>query len=131
MVNLIYTSNWFRDRQQSLFATFGIKRQHYNILRILKGKHPEALSPGEIKSVMLDKSPDLTRLVDKLYAKGYVKRRLCEHNRRKMDIVITQAGIGLLQKINKQLKTVSNEWKQKLTDKEAEQLSKLLDKIRG
>ena len=131
MVNLVYTSNWFRDRQQSFFAPFGIKQQHYNILRILKGKHPEAISPGEIKEVMLDKAPDLTRLLDNLDALGYVKRNLCEHNRRKMDITLTRSGQSLLQKINKVLEKEANEWKEKLTDKEAEKLSSLLDKLRG
>lgn len=131
MVNLVYTSNWFRDRQQSFFTPFGIKSQHYNILRILKGRHPDASSPGEIKEVMLDKAPDLTRLIDKLNSLGYIKRELCRQNRRKMDVTITRTGLTFLEKINKQLEAEAKSWKDRLTKKEAEQLSSLLDKLRG
>lgn len=130
-VNLIYTSSWFRDTQNTLFKGHRILPQHYNVLRILKGKHPESVSPGTIKEVMLEKNNDVTRLLDKLVIKGLVKRRLCPVNRRKMDINITGKGIRLLQELEAPIKKHLTEMKRKLTDKEAEQLSNLLDKMRG
>lgn len=130
-VNLIYTSSWFRDAQNALFKDHSILPQHYNVLRILKGKHPESVSPGIIKEVMLEKNNDVTRLLDKLVLKGLVKRQLCPVNRRKMDINITEKGIRLLQELDGPLKKHLSEMKKKLTDKEAEQLSNLLDKMRG
>ena len=66
IINLFYTSNHFRDMHSNVFKRFDIQGQHYNVLRILKGKHPQPVSPGYIKEVILDKGADLTRLVDKL-----------------------------------------------------------------
>jgi len=131
MVNLLYTSNWFRDYHHQIFSPFGIKPQHYNILRILKGKHPQPISPGEIKEVMLDKAPDLTRLLDKLEDLRYVDRHLCPVNRRKMDILITKSGKKILNEINKKNKKAMDSWTGRLSEKEAEKLSELLDKFRG
>lgn len=130
-VNLIFTSSWFKDTQNALFRDHNILPQHYNVLRILKGKHPEPVSPGNIKEVLLEKNNDVTRLLDKLVNKGLVKRQLCPLNRRKMDINITEKGLRLLQEMDEPIKKQLAEIKKRLTDKEAEQLSLLLDKLRG
>ena len=130
-VNLIYTNSWFKDLQNALFKDHSILPQHYNVLRILKGRHPEPVSPGTIKEVMLEKNNDVTRLLDKLVTKGLAKRQLCPVNRRKMDINITDKGIKLLLELDEPMKKHLSEMKKKLTEKEAEQLSQLLDKMRG
>jgi len=105
--------------------------QHYNVLRILKGSKPKSISPGEIKEVMLDKSPDLTRLLDKLVQIGLVDRHLCPANRRKMDVIITKKGEALLSKIAVKRQKMQKEERQNITEEEAEQLSDLLDKFRS
>lgn len=130
VINILYTSNWLRDHQKTFFANYDIKSQHYNVLRILKGKHPEAAAPGEIKEVMLDKSPDLTRLLDKLVAQKLVERFMCKENRRKVDVYITDKGIALLSLIAEDMKDVNDLWKSKLSEQEGEILSELLDKLR-
>jgi DNA-binding MarR family transcriptional regulator len=113
------------------FKEVDITFQQYNVLRILRGKFPESLNPGEIKSVMLDKSPDLTRLVDRLLAKELVERGTCEVNRRKIDIKISQKGLDFLKSIDKKVKGVHEAHTLNLTEQEAETLSNLLDKLRG
>lgn len=128
MVNVYYTANWLRDKELPIYKKYGILSQHYNILRILRGKYPEAASPGEIKEVMLDKGRDLTRLVDKLVNLGYVSRKLCSHNRRKMEIMINQAGLDVIDKVSVESSVISKDFN--LTENEAEQLSALLDKFR-
>ena len=130
LVNILYTSSWLRENQKPLFDTFDLKAQHYNVLRILKGRYPKAASPGEIKEVMLDKAPDLTRLIDKLVQMKIVDRNVCPENRRKVDVLINKKGIDLLEIMNKNMKNFEDLFQSKLTDKEAEQLSRLLDKIR-
>ncbi len=130
LVNLIYTSNWLRDLQLKEFSKFSIKPQHYNILRIVKGRSPKPISAGEIKEVMLDKAPDLTRLIDKLVAMKLINRQLCPENRRKMDITITKGGLELLKAIEPSNKRLLKDLRFKVSDKEAEKLSLLLDKIR-
>ena len=116
-VNIFYTANWLRDVGAPIYNKHGILSQHYNILRIVRGSHPKPVSPGYIKDVMLDKGRDLTRLVDKLVKLGYVERSLCESNRRKMEISITESGSKIYAGYN-------------LSDEEALTLSNLLDKVR-
>ena len=128
MVNVYYTANWLRDKELPIYEKYGILSQHYNVLRILRGKYPESASPGEIKKVMLDKGRDLTRLVDKLVKLGYLSRKLCTHNRRKMEIMINQKGLDVIDNISKESSVIFDSFK--LTESEAEQLSELLDKFR-
>mgnify|MGYP000238569141 FL=1 len=128
-VNIIYTANWLRDQNAPVYKTHGILSQHYNILRIVRGSHPKPVTPGYIKEVMLDKGRDLTRLVDKLVKLNYLERRLCEHNRRKMEITITKAGLDLIDVISKDSEPLFKA--QPLTEEESLQLSNLLDKLRG
>lgn len=131
LINLLYTNNWHRDLQQSIFKEFDLQQQHYNILRILKGSHPEPVSPGYIKEVMLDKGTDLTRLLDKLERKSLIVRKLCESNRRKIDITLTDKGLELLGRIKPVFNKLNEEISNNLSEGEAQQLSDLLDKLRG
>lgn len=130
VINILYTANWLRDRQMEVFRAFDILPQHYNVLRIIKGRSPEACSPGEIKEVMLDKGNDVTRLVDKLVKKGFVKRHTCESNRRKIDLYITEKGLTFLKELNDPLKKQLSVMKKQMSEKEAENLSQMLDKMR-
>lgn len=130
LVNLFYTANWLRDRQIRLLKQFDILPQHYNVLRIIRGRDPEPVSPGEIKEVLIDKANDLTRLLDKLEKKGLIRRRLCPVNRRKMDVTLTSKGFKLLEEAAKTMDTLTREMKDKLSDKEAASLGRLLDKMR-
>lgn len=130
IVNLLFTGNWVRDEQILLLKQYDILPQHFNVLRIIKGRHPEPISPGEIKEVLIDKSNDLTRLLDKLERKGLVKRRLCSVNRRKMDVTLSARGIKLIEDTTKSIEPFVKGLKGRITDKEAETLNKLLDKMR-
>lgn len=131
MLNLMYTGNWIRDEQIRQMKPFDILPQHYNALRIIKGKHPQPISPGEIKEVLIDKANDLTRLLDKLEKKGYIKRNLCPSNRRKMDISLTKSGLDLLSTMEQPLEIFNYQIRERITKAEAEQLSNLLENLRG
>jgi len=128
-VNIIYTSNWLRDISLPIYKKHNILSQHYNILRIVNGSFPNSVSPGYIKEVMLDKGRDLTRLVDKLVKLGYVERKLCKDNRRKMKITITQQGSDVINSIGKEINNLYTSYN--LNEEEATQLSNLLDKLRS
>ncbi len=130
MINLFYTSNYFRDAHMQVFSRYEIQGQHFNILRILKGKHPEPVSPGYIKDVMLDKGRDLTRLMDKLVNMGWVSRKICPENKRKMNITLTEPGLELVNKISAQINEMDGALRT-LSDDDYEQLSSFLDKMRG
>jgi len=130
MVNLFYTSNYFRDSHLKIFVKYDIQGQHFNILRILKGKHPEPVSPGYIKEVMLDKGRDLTRLMDKLVKMGWVNRMVCPENKRKMNISLTESGIEMVTKISDEVTEMDGSLKT-LSEGDYALLSSLLDKMRG
>ena len=128
-LNVMYTSNYIRDKTLPFFKDYGILQQHYNVLRIVRGKKGEPVSPGKIIEVMLDKGRDLTRLVDKLVKVGYLERKVCSSNRRKVDIFITEHGLDITSKIERRI----NDWYSQLglSATEAEQLNTLLDKLRS
>ena len=91
LLNIIYTANWITSHQNEFFKSFGISPQQYNILRILKGAD-KALNVQTIKERMLERSPNATRLMDKLCAKNYIERCPSEHDRRVVKIAITKEG---------------------------------------
>ncbi|PZP44969.1 MAG: MarR family transcriptional regulator [Pseudopedobacter saltans] len=130
IVNLIYTHNWLRDGFNTILKPYGLLQQHFNVLRILRGKYPEVMCPGEIKEVMLDKGNDITRLLDKLVSMDLAERSLCETNRRKMDILITKKGLDLIKELSEKFDGRSIGIKERLNEEDAEQLSSLLDKMR-
>lgn len=130
IINLFYTSNHFRDMHSNVFKRFDIQGQHYNVLRILKGKHPQPVSPGYIKEVILDKGADLTRLVDKLVKMGMVYRNICPDNKRKIHLNLTSEGIEKLTEISNSLEYHYDKY-HKLSNEDYTTLSHLLDKMRG
>lgn len=128
IVNILYTANWLQSKQQDTFKPHGITGQQYNILRILKGQHPKTISGTEIKSRMLDKNSDVSRLLDRLEAKNLITKTTCPSDKRASDVNITDTGLAVLKVIDKELKSLSPAIN--LSEQEASQLSDLLDKSR-
>ncbi len=130
MLNIMYTANWLMSEFRDIYKPFGITPQQYNVLRILRGKHPDSVNPSEIKEVMLDKNPDITRLCDRLLAMGLIGRSIDADNRRKMNIVITEQGLLLLSQIQPLL-TERQEAILNRAEIDFALLSDLLDDMRG
>jgi DNA-binding MarR family transcriptional regulator len=126
LLNILYTANWISSYQNEFFKPYGISPQQYNILRILKGAG-EPINVQVVKDRMIERSPNATRLMDKLCAKKYIERLACDHDRRVVKITITKEGNALLDAIPDDL---NKELLKNLSEEEAEQLSNLLDKMR-
>ena len=126
LLNIIYTANWISSKQNTFFKEYGISPQQYNIMRILRGAGT-VLKVQTIKDRMLQRSPNATRMMDKLCDKNLIERVACENDRRVVQVTITEEGLALLSKIDKEYKI---DYLQNLSAKEAAQLSDLLDKIR-
>ena len=129
MVNILYTSSWLYNMNVARMKKHSVTPEQYNVLRILRGSAPKPLMLGDITSRMIDKSSNATRLVEKLRQKGLVDREICKNNRRQVDINITPKGLLIL----KNLDAESDLWikmMQGINKKEAQQLNKLLDKLR-
>ena len=123
LLNIIYTANWITGFQNEFFKGYGISPQQYNILRILRGSG-EPLKVQTIKNRMLERSPNATRLMDKLCAKDLIERLPSVDDRRVVKIAITQKGIDLLKSIPNDL---NKDLIKNLSEEEAGQLSSLLD----
>ena len=130
LVNLLYTNYQISGKMRSHFKQFDITSQQFNILRILRGQHPNPASIGLLKERMLDKSSDVSRIVDRLILKKLIDRTECKTDRRQKDVAITNKGLKLLDVIDSNSKQ-EKEILSNLTSEEVEQLSYLLDKIRG
>lgn len=126
MLNILYTANWITAFQNEFFKQYGISPQQFNILRILKGAG-EPVNVQIIKDRMIERSPNATRLMDKLCAKNFIERIPCEHDRRVVKIAITKKGNALLDVIPDNF---NQELLKNLNEEEAELLSNLLDKMR-
>jgi DNA-binding MarR family transcriptional regulator len=126
-INIQFTSSWLYNQNSLYLKKFDITPEQFNVLRILRGSHPEAMMLADITSRMIDKSSNCTRLVEKLRVKGLVTRKLCEDNRRQVDISLTEKGITLLKKIDMEPMTGIMGV---ITKAEAKELNRILDKLR-
>jgi DNA-binding MarR family transcriptional regulator len=129
VLNLLFTASWLQAKHQQFFKVYGLTSHQFNILRILKGQHPKSLSAKEIKSRMLDKNSDVSRLLSRLLDKGLIQKETCRADKRAADVFITDKGIALLEQINKFQRSLDATLQ--LPDAEAATLSNLLDKSRG
>ncbi len=129
-VNIIFTSGWLQNRHLQIFKRYGMSYQQYNVLRILKGSYPHELSLGQIKSKMLDRMSDTSRIVERLFKAGYLNRTKDNNDRRVAKITISDKGLRLLKDMQKEERNLDQVTTQ-LEDHEAEMLSNLLDKLRG
>ncbi len=128
-VNLIFTSNWLNDQHRSFFKHYDLTRKQFNVLRIVKGAG-EPISTAAIRERLLDKMSDASRVVDRLEKKDLVSKQTCPSDKRLVDIALTKKGGALLEKIAKKDNQLGAVLKN-LSEKEATQLSNLLDKMRG
>jgi len=129
-INLLFTANWLFAKQQEFFKPFGITSQQFNILRILRGQGDKAISGVEIKSRMLDKNSDIPRLLERLIKKNLISKVPSKSDKRAADVKISNEGLALL----KQIDATFDENEKNvlaLSHEEAQQLSALLDKVRG
>lgn len=130
-VNIIFTSAWINQSTATALKPLGLSLQQFNILRILRGR---AGKPATIKLLterMIDKMSNASRLVDKLKEKGLVDRQECPTDRRRVDIVITEKGLEMIERASHAVESVRDENFKSLTDDEADTLSSLLDKLRS
>ena len=128
LVNLRVTSNFVSNRQNNFMADFGLSMPQFNVLRILRGANTH-LSVQVIKERMIEKSPNTTRLMDKLIEKGLIQRTRCSEDKRIVFVEITERGLDVLAQIDGKL-FQEDLMATGLSNEEADQLSDLLDKLR-
>jgi DNA-binding MarR family transcriptional regulator len=125
----MYSSNWITEKLKAVFDNEDTTSQQYNILRILRGAQ-KPLSTLQLRSRMLDKMSDTSRIVDRLVKKEFVKKVASLTDKRLVDISITNKGLNLLKKLDGN-EILNGGFCKTLSIVDAKALSILLDKMRG
>jgi len=128
-LNVLYTAYWFKSHLNVVFKEYGITEEQFNVMRILRGKHPEQMCVRDIASRMLEKNSNVPRIVDRLVTKDMVKRENSREDKRETLISLTAKGIAQLEKVSKEVETKTNKIIN-LSGDEADQLHNLLEKLR-
>ena len=129
--NFLKTSNLIEEQVKQALKEHDLTHSQLNVLYILKENDPNPVSNSDINQRILVKSPDLTRLLDRLVKKNLVDRQICPENRRKMNIKLTEHGKQVFKKAGNDAKRSVNNFFENLTEKEAGQLREIMRKVRG
>jgi len=128
---LLSTSDRIKTLFETVCAPFDITGQQYNVLRILRGAEPHGLPTLTIADRVIEKTPGITRMIDRLESKGLVAREIRPHDRRCVYCRITKKGLKLLKLLDKPVEEFNRAAFRGLSRKELEQLVALLLKTRG
>ena len=130
MLNVLVTSSWLMSRLAEVVAPFGITPAQYNVLRILRGSHPEKRTCSEVGDRLIDRTPDVTRLLNRLEKRGLITRARAEHDRRVVQVGITEAGLSLLEEMQAPMEALQERLLGHLERDEQQHLSHLLERVR-
>ncbi len=130
ILNILFTASWLDCLMNRTLRDYGLTNPQYNILRILRGS-PQGLSVLDIKSRMIDRSSNVSRLVEKLREQELVERIISNEDRRMVVVSISKKGLEMIDAIGDQMnqdddKAIGN----KMTEQELLDLSLLIDKLR-
>ena len=131
IINIFQTSIWIKDEILLQLKPYDLSIEQFNVLRILRGQKNNPINLQDIQERMVSKMSNTTRLVDKLIKKGFVQRTVCETNRRKVEIIITNKGLEALTVVDPIVETTENNLTKNLSTSELEQLNKLLIKLKN
>jgi len=131
LVNVLFTYHWLKDRMSEALKPYKITMQQYNVLRILRGSHPKGMAAARIRERLLDKTSDVSRLLDRLEKLNFVERQNSPEDKRVTEIFLTLRGLEILGQIRSVDKLHKEYLPKVLSDEDAQLLSALLDKMRG
>jgi DNA-binding MarR family transcriptional regulator len=127
LLNLSVAANYLREQSERVVSAFDITLPQYNVLRILRGVHPDGHPRGEIAVRMLDRAPDVTRIVDRLATKKLVDRTRGGADKRHSITRITRDGLRLLERIDIPMQQAFDEVASRLGARDCRALSRLCE----
>ncbi len=130
MLNVLVTSSWILGELAATMAPYGITPVQYNVLRILRGSHPDALTCSALGQRLLDRTPDVTRLLNRLARHGLISRARAQHDRRVVEVGITGEGLALLDRMHDDIVAVERRLMHHLSPDEHRHLTGLLERVR-
>ena len=129
-LNLWRTYDRLRAYEDELFGRHGLTAQQYNALRLLRSAHPEKVPTLSVAARLVSRAPDITRLLDKLAARGLIERERPADNRRVVNVGITNAGLNLLDALASEVRACHERQLGHLSEEEMAALAALLRKAR-
>lgn len=130
VLNVFATESWVSGELAAALAPHGVTQAQYNVLRILRGSHPAPLACSDIGSRLIDRTPDVTRLLVRLEKQDLVERRRADHDRRVVEVSITEAGLKTLTTLDGPVERVMDRVTEHLSDDEMATLSALMERMR-
>jgi DNA-binding MarR family transcriptional regulator len=130
-IGLMRTADLVRRAVGDIVEPYGITPQQYNVLRILRGAGAGGLPTLEIAERMIEATPGITRLIDRLETKRLVSRERCDKDRRRVFCRITREGLALLKKLDAPIRDADALALGSLTSNELKKLVSLLDRARS
>ena len=125
------TYDRLRELEDRLFARWELTAQQYNLLRLLRAAHPAPVPTLSLVARLVSRAPDVTRMLDRLEARGLIARTRSTEDRRAVLIGVTDAGLTLLDEIAEPLADCHERQLGHLTAAELKSLIALLKKARG
>ncbi len=129
-LNVHATASWLGGEIADALAEHGVTPAQYNVLRILRGRHPERYTCSEIGVRLLDRTPDVTRLLVRLENAGWVRRHRADYDRRVVEVEIRPAGLALLEALDAPVRHATTHATRHLSDDDLATLSRLLEAVR-
>ena len=130
LFNVLVTGSWILNELAATMAPYRVTPAQYNVLRILRGSHPETLTCSALGQHLLDRTPDVTRLLNRLNRHGLIHRARDEHDRRVVQVGITEAGLALLERMRDDIEAAEQRLTSHLSPSEHQHLSRLLERMR-
>ncbi len=131
MLNLMVAADHIRTRIDHVCSQNGVTHGQYNVLRILRGAHPVGHPRCEIAARMIEKAPDVTRLVDRLEAQGFVERGRSDDDRRLSVSRITKKGIKLLEEMRPSIEEIERYFAERVSRRDCRELSRICEGLYG
>lgn len=129
IIHLTLVQTKINETIHSALKPFDVSLPQFNVLRILRGQHGVPANLNTINERMVTKMSNTTRLVDKLLLKGFVSRQICENNRRKVEISISNQGLKALNEMDAVMAQTEKRLLKDFTEEELLLLNDLLDKL--
>jgi DNA-binding MarR family transcriptional regulator len=126
-VALLRTADQLQWRAAEMFKPHGLSPTQYNALRILRGAGPEGLACTEVARRMINRDPDITRLLDRLERRGLIRRGREQEDRRVIKARISAAGLDLLKGLNREVELFHRQLLGHLGEAQLRSLIRLLE----
>jgi DNA-binding MarR family transcriptional regulator len=130
-VALLRTADDAKRHMGQLLEASGVTLQQYNVLRILRGAAEEGLPTLSVAERMIERTPGVTRLIDRMERKGWVTRQRCTRDRRRVWCRVTDTGLSLLESLEQPVEETNNVLAEALEEGEIVSLIDYLDRVRA